>query len=143
MEAIVHPVSQLRTKRQYRSVEERRRIVEETLVPGVSVATVARVHGVNANQVFAWRKLYHSGLLGSSEPSGSEAVARGVRLLPVTVSAEIEHTPAQPAVVPSQQDADRDTSSGSIELTLATARLLISGQVDTAALRVILESLRA
>ncbi len=30
---------------------EKRRIVEETLQPGASVAQVARAHGVNANQV--------------------------------------------------------------------------------------------
>jgi len=47
------PTSQPRTKRRYRSAEERRRIVEETLVAGTSVAVVARAHGVNANQVFA------------------------------------------------------------------------------------------
>jgi transposase-like protein len=49
-----------RKKRQHRSSEERLRIVEEASVPGVSVALVARSHGVNANQVFAWRKLYLS-----------------------------------------------------------------------------------
>jgi transposase len=52
MEAVADPISQPRTKRQYRTAAERRRVVEETLVPGVSVAKVARAHGVNANQVF-------------------------------------------------------------------------------------------
>ena len=42
-------------KRQKRSVEEKRRIVEETLEAGASVARVARRHAVNANQVFYWR----------------------------------------------------------------------------------------
>lgn len=49
--------------RRRRSKQERRRIVEETLAPGASVARVARAHGVNANQVFHWRRLYHQGLL--------------------------------------------------------------------------------
>ena len=53
----VKPVAQ----RQYRSKQERRRIVEESLEPGASVAVVARSHGVNANQVFNWRKLYSKG----------------------------------------------------------------------------------
>ena len=48
-------------KRLRRSVAEKRRIVEETLVEGASVARVARAHGVNANQVFYWRKLYQAG----------------------------------------------------------------------------------
>lgn len=65
MDTVCQPTSQPRSKRCYRSAEERRRIVEETLVPGTSVAIVARAHGVNANQVFGWRKLYQAGLLGS------------------------------------------------------------------------------
>ena len=64
-------------KRQKRSVEEKRRIVEETLEAGASVARVARRHAVNANQVFYWRKKYREGRLGKSPTS---------RLLPVTVS---------------------------------------------------------
>jgi transposase-like protein len=48
-------------KRQYRSSEEKRRVVEETLAAEVSVATIARMHGINANQVSHWRKLYHAG----------------------------------------------------------------------------------
>lgn len=50
-------------RRRFRTVEEKRRIVEETLVPGASVARVARAHGVNANQVFGWRQLYRQGRL--------------------------------------------------------------------------------
>ena len=39
-------------KRWYRALEEKRRIVEESLAEGASVALVARTHGVNANLVF-------------------------------------------------------------------------------------------
>ena len=42
--------------RRFRSKQERRQIVEESLKQGASVALVARVHDVNANQVFKWRK---------------------------------------------------------------------------------------
>ena len=44
------------TKRQHRSPELKLKIVQETLVPGASVARVARAHGVNANQLFHWRR---------------------------------------------------------------------------------------
>lgn len=47
----------------FRGVEEKRRIVQETLRDGVSVSSVARAHGVNANQAFQWRRLYRDGLL--------------------------------------------------------------------------------
>ena len=49
MESVIQPVAKTRSKRQYRTVEERRGIVQETLADGVSVAVVARRHGVNAN----------------------------------------------------------------------------------------------
>jgi transposase len=49
------------------TTDEKRRIVEQTIVSDVSVATVARQHGVNANQVFYWRKLYQAGQLVNSE----------------------------------------------------------------------------
>jgi transposase len=67
--------------RRLRSIREKRRIVEETLQPGASVATVARAHEVNANLVFAWRKLYQQGLL---EPN---AAVPATPLLPVKVTA--------------------------------------------------------
>jgi transposase len=53
-----------RIARRRRSIEEKRRIVEETLEAGASVARVARRHAVNANQVFYWRKKYREGRLG-------------------------------------------------------------------------------
>jgi transposase len=49
-------------KRVQRTAEEKRRIVEATLVPGASIARVAREHGVNANQVFQWRYEYRNGV---------------------------------------------------------------------------------
>jgi transposase-like protein len=51
-----------RVKRQRRSVEEKRRIVEETLGAGASVARVAQRPAINAKQVFAWRKRYRFAL---------------------------------------------------------------------------------
>jgi transposase len=68
-------------RRRYRTPQEKRQIVEQTLSSGLSVASVAREHGVNANQVFYWRKLYRAGQLGSD--GGAE---QQVRLLPVSVS---------------------------------------------------------
>jgi transposase len=68
-------------KRVRRTTEEKLRIVKATLVPGASIARVAREHGVNANQVFQWRYEYRKGI---SPPRPKEARAE---LLPVTVTA--------------------------------------------------------
>src|SRR6266571_907409 len=55
--------SVLPAKRQHRSPELKIKIVQETLAPGASVARVAQARGVNANQVFTWRRLYRQGRL--------------------------------------------------------------------------------
>lgn len=66
--------------RRAHTIEEKLRIVQETHVRGASVATVARRHEVNPNQVFAWRQLYRRGLLDPKVP------AQRAQLLPVKVS---------------------------------------------------------
>src|SRR5258708_2766277 len=76
MDTYTEPVTH---RRRHRALEEKRRIVEETLAEGASVALVARTHEVNANLVFNWRKLYQAGRLGSG----------GAKLLPVQVSPEL------------------------------------------------------
>lgn len=64
------------TKRRHRTKRERRQVVEETLQPGASVAVVARRHGVNANQVFHWRKLYREGKLDGGDYSSLQGLVR-------------------------------------------------------------------
>lgn len=52
IETAAQLVSRSPGKRRYRTVEEKRRNVEETLSSELSVAVMARRHGVNANQLF-------------------------------------------------------------------------------------------
>ncbi len=52
--------------------EQKLAIVRESLEPGQSVSVVARRNGINANQLFLWRKLYQDGSL--SAVSAGEAV---------------------------------------------------------------------
>jgi transposase len=52
-----------RKPRIFRRVEEKLRIVKLTLEPGASVASVALANGVNANQVFRWKRLHERGEL--------------------------------------------------------------------------------
>ncbi|MFM0340084.1 IS3 family transposase [Paraburkholderia fungorum] len=68
MEVLTQP-----EQRRRRSVEEKLAIVRETFEPGASVSGVARRHQVNANQVFAWRKLYQDGSL-SAVSAGEQVV---------------------------------------------------------------------
>lgn len=113
---------------QRHSLELKRRIVEQTLVPGASVARIAREHGVNANQVFGWRKLYREGLLGGP----GEAAAK---LLPVTVIAQTRPTAAT-LTTPTTKVA-----AGRMWLESPKGSLSIDGQPDPAALRLVLAHL--
>ena len=115
--------------RRRRSAQERRLIVEETLLPGASVARVARKHGVNANQVFGWRKLYESGRLGAS--------VSGMTLLPVRVTEE--HAPVEEL-----STAPVPAPSGTIRIELPGRALIsLEGQVELAMIRAVLKGLGA
>jgi len=107
-------------RRRY-SIAEKRRIVEQALVPGASLARVAREHGVNSNLVFGWRRQYQRGLLGGN--------VQPTALVPVTVS----EAPPVPEPAP--------TAPGILQLQLPKGRLRIEGAVDPACLRVVLECL--
>ena len=113
-------------KRQYRALEEKRRIVEETLAEGVSVAGIARAHGVNANLVFNWRRLYRAGQLGGGR----------AKLLPVKVSPE-----SSPSLTTSSGSA-QPSSPGTIHIQLRHAQVSLEGRADAGLLRVVLECLR-
>ena len=144
MEA-AEPIVGRRRVRQFRTTQEKRFIVEETRKTGVSVATVAQAHGVNANQVFYWRKLYEAGQLESTvaQPTG-DLGARGVRLLPVSVDEGAERqAPVTGVATNAEYTAGSDALPGTIELTLARGQVRIAGTVDAGTLRTVLRCLLA
>jgi transposase len=117
----------------FRGVEEKRRIVEETLRAGVSISAVARSHGINANQVFQWRKLYRDGLLDVT------ANANGMRWLPVAVPEDTgRKLAARSATSHSEAPSSAVLCSGTIELTFDWGGLRIAGAVDRETLRTVL-----
>jgi transposase len=118
-------------KRVHRTAEEKRRIVEATLVPGASLARVARENGVNANQVFQWRYEYKNGV-------GWALKQPQAKLLPVTVVAE-----PSSAVVPELASAPEPApSSASIHIELPGRALVsVEAGVDPDLVRAVLGSL--
>jgi len=123
-------------KRRRRSIAEKRRIVELAMQPGASVARVAREHGVNANMVHYWRKLYRQGRLGENK-------ANSVHLLPVSVSKSTVTTGVEPVTKLASLPATPipSTSSGSIYIEFPKIHLRIESGADAALLRLVLESL--
>ena len=103
------------------SLDEKRRIVDETLEDGASLAEIARRHDLNANQLFTWRRQF------GVEAAGAKDVAP---ILPVTIALETAAEEPDPG------------SSGQIEIVLADGdRILVWSDVETAALMRVLKAL--
>ncbi len=111
-----------KARRQYRSKQERRLIAEESLEPGVSVAVLARSHGVNANQVFQWRKLLREGRLDVKSASSAQ-------LIPVRIAEVVG------------DDRPAMSYSGAIHLEIGRVHIRVEGSVDPESLRIVLERL--
>jgi len=101
--------------------DEKRRIVEESLQGGASIAEVARRHELNANLLFTWRRKM------GVEPS----VQNGpMPILPVTIARGLA----------TEQDCPGAT--GQMEIVLAEGdRIIVWADVETAALTRALKAL--
>ena len=114
------PGSPKRRRRSW-SLEEKRRIVDESLEDGVSIAEVARRHDLNANQLFAWRRQF------GAEPAAPMELAP---ILPVTIAPDT-----------TAEYSDRG-SNGQMEIVLAGGdRVIVWADVEMAALSRVLKAL--
>jgi transposase len=144
------------------SDDEKQRIVAEALLPGASVAEIARRHGVNANLVFNWRRTARTacaagaGMAATSEPARSDAMlaASDPGFIPIGVFTRAPDS--GPALIagggvarqlPSptaRARANVEGRTGLIEIDLADGtRLRVDGFVNERALRHVLSALRA
>lgn len=125
-----------RATRRIRTLAEKLQILKETTEPGASVASVARKHGMNANLLFAWRRLHSRGLL--------EAQRHAPPLLPVRISS--------PTITPTERASDgtrsrirnrepvKDDAPGAVEIILAgEVRVRLFGAASHKVLKQILE----
>ena len=101
-------------------MDVKRRVVEETFVPGASVSIVARRHDVNANLVFAWRQKYHRGELGKGT---AEIGAARQEFIPVGVVVS-----SAPAVKPLSLPAPNKKASSERQLASVPAAVSETGR---------------
>lgn len=113
------------------SLDFKRRLAQQACEAGVSVSSLAREHGINANMLFKWRRHYRQGLL--------EQPGKTVALLPVSVapsSAPTAASTAQPAVTLPAPD------SAAIEIVFKDCTVRVEGAADMRTLRAVLALLR-
>jgi transposase len=123
---VASELSSGRRVRRWRSVSEKREIVQLTLEPGASVAEVARAYGVNANQVFKWRREFERGEL--TDACGA--------LIPVTVTGASESSSVT-------EQVPQVLCRGAIHIELeGRATISVESGADASLVRLILESLR-
>jgi transposase len=113
--------------RRFRTTQQRRAIVEETLQPGASVALVARAHNINSNQLFKWRRQYRKG----------ELEVHQSKLLPVKVVSD----PAGTTHARGRNPKANPQRTGIIDIDLGHARIRIEGAADVDSVRSAIESL--
>ena len=106
------------------SIEDRLRIVRETLEPGVVVQAVADRHGISTGQLYTWRKQ-----MLATAMSG---------FAPVAV---VPDAPQRPAPAPSSEPAILGAPA-TIEIVLPSgASIRVTGGADAAVLRMVLAEL--
>ena len=117
----------VRRRRRRWSEAQKRQIVAETHEPGVSVPMVAQRYNLNANQVFAWRRLFR-------EP---ERAGGAGRFVPVVVGAVPGREVCAATMHPPSDDpvAEVPPATGRMEIVLAgRRRVIVDGAVDGSAL---------
>jgi transposase len=114
------------------SVEEKLRILGQSMAPGSSVSLVCRMHGISSGQLYTWRKQFRTGELTGFAPVTVLADAP-VEQLSAPINAS---DPAAPVL------ATEPPTAALIEVELPSGvKLRLKGDVEEAALRRVLSVL--
>lgn len=126
----VEPLRISRNGRRFFSEAYKRAVVEKCLAPGASVSAVALAHGFNTNLMRKWIN-QHQALQRLARAGGA--------LVPVSVIEAPARLPRRSAGVASKRSAE--LASGSIEIQIGAARVILRGQVEAGQLRVVFDAL--
>ena len=110
-----------------RTIEDKRKIVLESLSPDTSIAAVVRIHGINANLLHSWRRLYRRGELGKTEKTTS--------FIPIKVSPKTQS-------VPKPSETRQENQEAHLEIILGEVRVLVHGAVSPEELSNVLKVLK-
>ena len=112
------------------SLEEKLRMLGQSVAPGSSATLVCRLHGISSGQLYTWRRQFRTGELTGFAP---------VRLAPPVEELPLEAAPVDPMPTPPEPDRRAD---GTIEVELPSGvKLRLTGAVDEVGLRRVLSAL--
>jgi transposase len=112
------------------SVEEKLRILAQSVAPGSSASLTCRMHGISSGQLYTWRRQFRTGELTG--------------FAPVLVAPPVDELPAATLPIdPVRPGGDANWPAGGlIEVELPCGvKLRITGAVDAAMLRQVLSAL--
>ncbi len=118
-------------KKRIWSDEEKRSICGQTLVPGVSVAQVARRYSMNSNLLFTWLRDPRYSPGSKEEICGSE---EGDIFLPVEVSGLAIDDQADAASLVTADPANGSIVANRVDITLSDGRrIVVEGSTELSA----------
>jgi transposase len=116
------------------SVDDKARIVEETLAPGAVVSEVARRHGLTPQQVFGWRRAARRAA-EDGDDTGSP------RFVPAVVE-EAKPAPARKRRKPRRASRSSD-ATGLIELEIGGVTVRVGRGAEAETITAVIHALKA
>jgi len=126
----VEPLRVSRNGRRFFSEAHKHAVVEKCLAPGASVSAVALAHGFNTNLVRKWINQHRE----QRRPPGASGA-----LVPVRVIEAPARLPRRSAGAASRRGGE--LASGSIEIQIGAARVIVRGRVEAGQLCVVFDAL--
>ena len=115
------------------SLDDKARIVEETLAPGAVVSEIARRHGLTPQQVFGWRR--------AARRPMNDSDAGSLRFVPAVVeelTPEPVRTPRKPRRARRSGDA-----TGLIELEIGEVTVRVGRGAEARTITAVIQALKA
>jgi transposase len=119
--------------RRHWSVDDKARIIAETLEPNAIVSEVARRYGLRPQQVFAWRR--------EARKQAASVQQESAAFVSAVVTAELPESAAKRPARPRKRKAARD--AGVIELEIDGIAMRVGRGADTMTVAAVIRALKA
>lgn len=116
------------------SDDDKARVIEETLVPGVVVSEVARRHGLTPQQLFGWRRQVR-------RPAAASTDTEAPQFVPAVVEAQLPERADRRGERKRTRQVDR--THGIIEIELDGVTVRVGRGADTKTVAAVLRTLKA